>query len=175
MSNTVTAYQTLEDRGNRDVVELDGPFECRRDNAWLGFGYYFWDTDIEWAHFWGKTAYGDENYFVGNCEISLEHCFDLVGSVQHRMALDEVIAVMKLENLINGPVVLTTVIEFMKQNNLFPYKLIRSQDIPNRAKRLKFNKFRKEYMILNQRVQICVIDKKDVLLSEFSVVYPENP
>ncbi len=32
----------------------------------------------------------------------------------------------------------------------------------------------KEYMMINQRVQICVIKKKDVLLRSFEVVYPEK-
>jgi hypothetical protein len=27
-------------------------------------------------------------------------------------------------------------------------------------------------MVINQRVQICVIDKKDVILRPFNVIYP---
>ena len=38
-------YQTVEDRGNPDYVEQHGPFICTNKNAWLGEGYYFWDTN----------------------------------------------------------------------------------------------------------------------------------
>jgi len=97
MSNVVTAYQTLEDKDNIDEIELDGPFECRRSDAWLGFGYYLWDTNIEWAKSWGLTSYErkGKDYVIGRCEVDLsQSCFDLVGSVQHWSDFIEVIQVM---------------------------------------------------------------------------------
>ena len=61
-------YQTLEDRQNYDDVEKHGPyFCCARDangtpksgvkEPWLGEGYYFWDTRIADAQWWGNTIY----------------------------------------------------------------------------------------------------------------------
>ena len=41
------AYQTLENRNNPDQIEEQGPFLCNRKSAWLGEGYYFWDSFIE--------------------------------------------------------------------------------------------------------------------------------
>jgi len=35
-------YQTLEDRGNPDEIERNGPFSCNWNNSWLGTGCYFW-------------------------------------------------------------------------------------------------------------------------------------
>lgn len=42
-------YQTVEDRNNPDDVEQHGPFLCTNKMAWLGHGYYFWDTFINLA------------------------------------------------------------------------------------------------------------------------------
>ena len=42
----LTGYHTVEDRDNPDEIEADGPFKCTRGDAWLGPGYYFWDSKI---------------------------------------------------------------------------------------------------------------------------------
>lgn len=55
--NDKTLYQTVEDRNNPSEIETEGPFLCVRNNAWLGRGYYFWDTFVELAHWWGNTIY----------------------------------------------------------------------------------------------------------------------
>ena len=49
-------FQTLEDRNNPDEVESQGPFICT-NNPWLGKGYYFWDTFLDLAHWWGTKAF----------------------------------------------------------------------------------------------------------------------
>ena len=178
MSNTVTAYQTLENRDNIDEIEMDGPFECRRNDAWLGFGYYFWDTNIEWAHMWGRSAYErrKKEYVIGSCEMELgSKCFDLFGSVKNQLELQEAIMAMKLSGKIRHPkeALIPNIIEFLKNNKIFDYNSIRAADMA-KTKKLYFNGLRKEHAIINQRVQICVIEKKGVLLSPFLVVYPEK-
>ena len=61
-------YQTLEDRQNYEDVEEHGPYFCYARYAngnpksgvkepWLGEGYYFWDTRIADARWWGDTVY----------------------------------------------------------------------------------------------------------------------
>jgi hypothetical protein len=59
-----TIYQTLENRGNLDFIENNGPFICKRNNAWLGTGYYFWESFIENAHWWGKECNNYPNGYV---------------------------------------------------------------------------------------------------------------
>ena len=49
-------YQTVEDRGNPKEILNNGPFQCTR-SPWLGNGYYFWDSFIELAHWWGRQGY----------------------------------------------------------------------------------------------------------------------
>ena len=177
LSNIVTAYQTLEHRDNIDEIEMDGPFECQRNDAWLGIGYYFWDTNVEWAHSWGRTAYEriGKKYLIGSCEIDIgNQCFDLVGSVGDREVF--IAAVKAMEELVKekGQIIVPNVLQYLKLFTGFPYKSIRSQDIPRDTKKLKYNELRKEHTLLNQRVQICVIDKKGVLLSPFLVIHPQK-
>jgi len=175
----VEAYQTLEDTDDIDHIETEGPFECTRSGAWLGIGYYFWDTNIDWAIAWGENAYGvyGKEYVIGRCKINLAiDCFDLVGSVKHQNDLLEVIEVMikskKIKN--SNEAIIPNVLSFMKSNNIFPFKSIRAADMHNNIVKLQYKKDKKEYMVVNQRVQICVIEKKDVLLRPFSVIYPEK-
>ena len=47
-------YQTVDDRRNIKYVLENAPFKCTRNDAWLGEGYYFWDTFINFAHWWGE-------------------------------------------------------------------------------------------------------------------------
>jgi hypothetical protein len=63
----------------------------------------------------------------------------------------------------------------MKNKQIFGYKSIRAADVTSKVIRLHFSQKaeRQEYMMINQRVQICVIEKKDVILPPFTVVYPE--
>jgi len=175
----VEAFQTLEDLDNIDHIETEGPFECKRSGAWLGIGYYFWDTNIDWAIAWGVNAYEKFNreYVIARCKINLaNNCFDLVGNVSHQLDLIEVIEVMiksnKIKNLSDA--IVPNVILFMISKGLFSYKSIRAADMHNNIVKLQFKKDKKEYMTINQRVQICVIEKKDVLLRPFTVIYPEK-
>lgn len=80
----ILLFQTLEDRENADEIERDGPFKCTRADAWAGDGYYFWDSHIELAHFWGTRVYRSDYVIcsaVGKCDETL---LDLVGIGAHR-------------------------------------------------------------------------------------------
>ncbi len=175
----VTGYQTLEDKDNIDEIELDGPFQCTHKGAWLGTGCYFWDTNFDWALDWGDIAYQKRNkeFVVGKCNIDLsKDCFDLFGVVQHQIDLKECIEVMIESGKIRSAkeATISNLIQFMKNQKIFNYKSIRAADMHRNVFRLKFRGDRAEHMIINQRVQICVIDKKDVLLHPFKVIYPEK-
>ena len=127
-------YQTLEDRDNPDKIEDHGPFRCNRESAWLGSGYYFWDSSIDSAHFWGNTSYKG-NYII--CQSyydydSLEF-LDLVGNTEHLYQL-RVIAekVAKRKNV--NPTV-SMVIEQMKRFSKLEenYKAIRAYPISSQS------------------------------------------
>ena len=120
----VNAYQTLEDRDNIDYVENEGPFKCTRSDAWLGHGYYFWDTNIDWAINWGNKSFKrtGKEYIIGHSKIDLSNkCFDLVGNVQHEIDFKnsfEIFKKSKLTSQIINPTV-PEIIEFMKKNKIF--------------------------------------------------------
>lgn len=181
MANTVTAYQTLEDRDNIDYVESDGPFQCKRGDAWLGHGYYFWDSNLQWAIDWGENSFKTKGkeFIVASCGIDLsKQCLDLFGSVADKLEFLRIVEVMKQSGKIkeHHRLILPNIIQFMVSNNIFPYKSIRSADYPKMQLRLYFssNPDRGEFTILNQRVQICVKQKKEVVLQPFKVIFPEK-
>lgn len=172
----ITAYQTLEDRDNIDEIETEGPFPCNRADAWLGQGYYFWDTNMKWAVIWGEQSYASKGkaYVIGRCQLLLdETCFDLVGNVQHQLDLTACIeTLLKSGRIQEGQrLILPILLEFMKQNNIFDYASIRCYDTPPDIRQLHFGEHRMEHMIINQRVQVCVIDRKAVLLPPFRVAH----
>jgi len=174
----VVAYQTLEDRDNIDQIEAEGPYICRRHGSWLGLGYYLWDTKYEWSYEWGVNSYerNGKGFVIAECRLDLsKDCFDLVGSVQHQMDFLEIIQQMIISKRIKNEkeAIVPNLIQFMKTKGVFNFKSIRANDFHKDIVRLKFRNDKNEYMVLNQRVQICVITKKDVLLQPFRVIYPK--
>ena len=170
----VTGYQTLEDSDNIDEIEFDGPFKCTRSDAWLGHGYYFWDSNLEWAIDWGKNSYNKrgKEFVIGSCRINLDSCFDLIGNVEHQQELIDVIKVMQESGLIKGEkkFILPNILEYLKHKGLFTYNSIRSADNYNPIQ-IHYGENRQEYLMINQRVQICVIKKNEVILTPFGVIY----
>lgn len=175
----ITAYQTLEDKDNLDEIETDGPYECRRDDAWLGFGYYFWDTNMDWAKAWGEGSYNKrgKEYVVGRCQLDLsKDCFDLMGNVNHQQDILQTIEVLKQSGKIkeDNKLILPNIIAYLKLKGLFPYKSIRAYDNYNKVVKMNFNEKRHEYTFINQRVQVCVIHLEEVILRPFKVIYPDK-
>lgn len=180
----VEAYQTLEDRDNLDEIEMDGPFPCTRKDAWLGYGCYFWDSRLDWAIDWGVKSYNikGKDFVVGKCQVDLSNeCYDLFGNVNHIVDFTNTIKVFRASGKIKNKSeeLVPNIIQYMKEKGIFQFKSIRAADMGKDSEDNKVY-FRvdnrtgalKEYMLLNQRVQICVIDKKDVILRPFNVVYP---
>ena len=95
-------YQTLEDRSNPDEIESYGPFKCRTATSWLGDGYYFWDSILELAHFWGKNS-TYSNYIICSAEAELNdgNCYDLVGNINHLKDLRAITELMEKEGIEN--------------------------------------------------------------------------
>ena len=175
----VIGYHTLEDKDNYDEIELEGPYDCTHSGAWLGRGAYFWDTNIEWAHDWGVFGYKNrgKDYVITETMLDLsKNCFDLFGSVASQKILVECIEVMIASKKISNAksAVIPNLIEFLKSKGLFKYSSIRAAEMHKNIFRLKFRGDKPEYMIINQRVQICVVHRKDVILQPLRVIYPEN-
>ncbi|WP_029283840.1 hypothetical protein [Pedobacter sp. R20-19] len=62
---------------------LTEPLLCERDDAWLGNGYYFWDTEDD-ALWWGSTAKKTYTGFsVYIADIDTENVLDTVFNEEH--------------------------------------------------------------------------------------------
>lgn len=171
----ITAYQTLEDRENPDEIESNGPYKCRSSNAWLGIGYYFWDSNVQWAHEWGEKSYSND-YII--CEAGIvvdESCFDLVGNISHQIELIEIIGEFKRSGYLSdkGTVYLGQLIQLMKNHGVFEYNSIRAND-NKKAFNLMFTKNNREGTTLLRRTQICLVDKTNLILRTFRIIYPEH-
>lgn len=170
----VTGYHTLQDRGNPEEIELNGPQACYRSNAWTGHGYYFWDTEINWAHEWGKQDPTKQKtgYMIFESQLLVnENTFDLFGNVAHQKEFLTCVKIMRDNAYQNVNV--PNVIEFLKRHTDFAYNSIRSFDDP-RPQALRYNNNRKEQISLNKRVQICLIDKTNLILGSFKVIFPKK-
>lgn len=168
-------YHTLEDRDNVDAIENSGPIRCTTNAAWLGHGYYFWDANDEWAHKFGRSRYPDK-YMIFEGDIALNHeTYDLFGNVRHKLEFKEAWEILKeCGQFTDDMIRVADVLEYLKKINIFPYNSIRAADNPDQQNVIKFGGRLGEYMFLNERVQICLVTKKNLSLSTFRVVYPEQ-
>ena len=178
MSSQKTIFQTLENRENPDHVEEFGPFLCNNKNAWLGKGYYFWDTFVENAHWWGKNNGSNNDYFI--CETHIDYnkelCLDLHGDTEKLLELGDIINEFKRQNLLRSNSTVVEIIRFLQKQNLFKYPSIRvsSQKFNNDRFQVKFDKKNPSKFELKPLIQICVYDLKKVNLDSFKIVYPEE-
>ncbi len=151
----------------------DKPCFCSQ-NAWLSKGYYFWDTDIKNAHWWGKVHY-QNNYMIGEtaCDKNSPYLYDLVGDLDKRQEF------FKIKNILNQEtgkeVLVEDVILFLRHVIKFPYKAIRAY--PYNSKRaddnitIRFSANHKAFMPISEPYQICVFDLS-FLEKPFEIIYP---
>lgn len=180
----LTLIQTLEDRQNPDYIESNGPFYCAHKHAWLGHGYYFWDTHIELGHWWGETIYGENRYVVCTAKGKLDNtCWDLHGNGQHRIDFKNICEEMILQTYITKENLnVPKVIEFLKARGAFEkmgFKSIRamgvnSLGVDNYIFRLPFVSYNKSYLDVFPPVQICLFNKKSLSLHDYKIIYPQE-
>lgn len=172
-----TLYQTLEDKNNADFVEEHGPFFCKDKNAWLGQGYYFWETFIEYAEWWGEVRYSQEGYII--CESRLDFKQINVLNLEDTETLMDIIKIgdewhSKWEDYPTIP----QIIEFLKNDSSFNYQAIRArvENATNESylpdHRIFFKKSYGAYLDLMPQIQVCVLDKRVIGKDNFHIVYP---
>ena len=176
-------YQTLEDKDNPDDVERDGPFICDRKDAWLGRGYYFWDTFIELGHWWGNHYYG-ESYIICHaiCDYDEhEKCYDLSIPETIQDFVDTIEA-MKRRNIPLDDSTVPSVINYLKSINQFPYIVIRANAMNTiKANDPYFKRFKipfqtkyPAYLDLRPPYQLCFLTKKAFNLRNYRIVHPSR-
>ncbi len=177
-------YQTLEDRGNPDYVDYNGPFPCNRNNAWLGNGYYFWDSFIENAHWWGcEGAKFINGYFI--CEAKYDFnetiCFNLIDNPHHFQLFNNTKKIMHEKGLyVPNQTTVARIIEHIKNTlKVFKYEAIRVYGINSKSfnspysNRTIFDKnHNTKYLDSLPAIQICFYSKSSLNLRDYKLIYP---
>lgn len=180
-------YQTLEDRGNPEFIEAEGPFACYWENTWLGDGFYFWDSFINNAHWWGKKRYKKVGYVIcqATCDYDTTRCFDLVGEIDHLQMFYGHVTMMEQMQIVNEKTTVAQVLSFIKDHNAdFIFEAVRVYGINSISERNSANKgfiFRMtfetgKYQFLDMRppIQICIFQRDGLGLRNFQIIYPET-
>ena len=177
-------YQTLEDRANPDKIEKDGPFPCNWDNTWLGDGYYFWDTFIENAHWWGAEVRNYKNGYIvckAFCDFNDGDCFDLVGNTEHLILFTNTYNFLKSKGLANENAKVKRIIEYLKTNTKgFNYQAVRAYGLKSKNIHSVFNlglyfeDNKPQYLDLKPAIQICFYKKDSLNLRNYQIVYPDE-
>ncbi len=173
------AHQTLENRDNNEEIEANGPFPVEKvEKSFLGEGYYFWDNHIELAKWWGKV-HCKNKYAIceSDFEISKTEFLDLVGSREDQIHFLSLIELLDMKDQSLGKII-GALKDLEKMDvGIFSYKAIRAVD--NVAKK-KFAqpKYRfsdeinkNSYSVLNPMYMICLLEKNDVILQSYKVVF----
>lgn len=186
-------YQTLENRGNYEQNEKDGPYNCSWDNTWLGEGYYYWYHHIKLAHWWGNR-YKRKGYviFKSICN-DLTKCWDLHTGEGQDLFL---YWLEKMENkkLLEEQTSVAQVIEFVKNEYPdFHYEGIRilgidslhqstienmgfvrfNFEFPEESENPNKQKF-KAYFDSMPPVQVCLFTKDGMGRTGYELLYPEE-
>jgi len=182
----INIYQTLEDRGNPDEIEKHGPYYCRRDNAWLGYGYYFWEHYKENAHWWGQegAGYWKNGYIICEAHYDFDEwrCFDLIKNEKHREHLREALEMMEENGQFKkGITTVARVIEFLRNKlKAFDYDATRANGINSirrnsqHSNRLNFESQKEQYLDFTPQYQICFYNKAALNLRNYRIIYPEE-
>lgn len=178
-------YQTVKDKGNPDFIKSNGPIYCNTDDAWLGHGYYFWDTFEELGHWWGEHRLR-EAYMVWQalCDFDSSKCFDLHGEPEH-LALFRSIAKLVIEQDFE-PEEETTVAEVLYYMRnvvgiINHYDAIRATGVlsispknKNYNFHMRFELDKNQYLDMLPPIQICIFDLKSMNFRDHLVVFPEK-
>lgn len=164
-------FQTLEYRGNETEVEQHGPYFCSAHypngsmktgikEPWLGEGYYFWDTRINDARWWGNEVYKRKGYII--CRTLYDQysplLFDLLGIASHFDEFVECANYIKKQTN-TEKLKVAVVLSYLKNHASFDYKAIRVWPNPKNYKDIGIE-FPGEKMMVGSmdKIQICFFD-----------------
>jgi hypothetical protein len=178
-------YQTLEDR-NSDVyrLEADGPYPCHWENTWLGDGYYFWDTFIDNAHWWGRDIRKYKNGYIiceAICDFNDTECLGLHGKLEHLQMFKESYELMRSRGMVDNKTTVKKVLAFLQgEMTSFNYTAIRVNGMKSRklnseySINLIFETEKIPYLDMLPAVQICFFKKNSLNLRNYKIVFPDT-
>jgi hypothetical protein len=176
--NARTVYHTVIDTFDPDNIESEGPFLSPQKSNWLGRGYYFWETYIELAHWWGRVHI-QSDYIICQADLIIdETCWDLYNDPNHREEFKQAYEYLRNSQMTkNQDVLVHQVIEYLKKIGSFNYKAIRAQSercANINDSKVYFHSNNQSYYNLICPIQICLCEKKALSLQNFRVVFPQE-
>jgi hypothetical protein len=137
---------------------LDEPIKCKRNDAWLGDGYYFWyyEADAVW---WGITAKtGTKYYQVYKGDIDCENVLDTVFNEDHyKVWVKNVdLAIEKFLKKNKGEISIKYINEFFREKGVLDgIEGVMFQDISNNPDFWVEKKFQ-----YKKRIQLAVFSRE---------------
>jgi len=179
----VVVYQTLEDRGtDLDKLEANGPYPCNWPNTWLGLGYYFWDSFIKNAHWWGQEIRNYPNGYIiceAICDFNDSDCCDLVGNTEHLKLFHDAYEFLKQKGLADSKTTVGRVIQYLKEDvKTFKYSATRALGFRSKnfhskfSFTLPFEESKPAYLDFTPAIQICFYSKTSLNLRDYKIKYP---
>ncbi len=176
-------YQTLEDRDtDLDQLELNGPYLCNWENSWLGDGYYFWDTFIDNAHWWGNEVRKYRNGYIicqALCDFDTIKCLDLVGNTEQLLMLRNSYELLKNNGIANKSTTVKRLLSyFLKDIKILNVEAVRASGVKSKndyskySVKLFFEIEKKSYLDFSPPIQICFFKKKSLNLREYRIIFP---
>lgn len=183
-------FQTLKYRNNNDEVLAHGPYPCSREDAWLSYGFYFWEHSIKPAHYWGKR-WCQSKYIICQafCDLTENNCFDLVGNVNHNELFTQTVEYLIQIEFITPETTVQHVIDFLRSpaSDSFKYSAARiesseafdmdsySESTVPLPTTMIFDLQRNRVKLkLNMVVQLCIFDLEGVNFKGFEIIYQQN-
>lgn len=180
-----TIYQTLEDRNtDLDQLELHGPYLCNWNNSWLGDGYYFWDTFIENAHWWGKEVRMYPNGYIiceAKCNYDVDKCLDLVGNTEQLLMLKNSYELLKKKGMTKKTTTVRRLLNHLIRDiKVIDIEAVRAAGVRSKNEfsdytiKLLFEIDKKSYLDFTPPIQICFFRKKSLNLRDYRIIFPEK-
>ena len=147
-----------------DKTKYTGPTLADNDDEWLGKGYYFWDNNIDDAHWWGNIHYSGSYIITKSAyDYHSTEYLDLVSLREHKEYIQKACFYLEKRAKKLGreeKITIGKVIEILKKSDRnFKFKAIRACPVPIKSKRISFDTDGQCLMFPNAKYQICVIDK----------------
>ena len=155
----VRGFHTLEHR--KEIPEH--PIKCVREDARLGFAYYFW-IEEDFAHSWGQIR-KSESYDVFVANLNIKNCLNTVFNEKHYLFFRKKIreVVQHFKNM-NVPATLEMINTFLAKNvwQRYAIECIIYDDKPTNKpkKNLIYSEIPDLYY--NKRIQVVVFDLKNI-------------
>ena len=172
-----TAYHTCELR-NKDYEQAfnGSPFKANTNNQWLTYGHYFWSNSIDSGIWWGKVHYKKKHKsFVVtqfDMQIDEEDVLDFIADSEAAFTFLEKSSKLYLAKCqqqarddpkFNANPTMENCINYMKQQNLFPFKAIRACHKEHKSSgNILFTTHHTETLMPTDKHQVCIFDLNDV-------------